>query len=82
MTAMRVLIAWVYSNTKSVLLAQLLHASSTGSLVIFSPPRVTAAQESLWYAVYASASWLVVAIVAIIHGKRLTLRGREGYSGG
>ncbi len=43
MAAIRVLIAWIYSNTKSVLLAQLLHASSTGSLVVFSPPGVTAA---------------------------------------
>ncbi len=50
MTAMRVLIAWTYSNTNSVLLAQLLHASSTGSLAVFSP-HVTAAQESLWYAI-------------------------------
>ena len=72
MTAMRVLIAWIYSNTKSVLLAQLLHASSTGSLVIFSPPRVTAAQESLWCAVYAAVLWLVVAIIAMTFGKFLT----------
>jgi membrane protease YdiL (CAAX protease family) len=73
MTAMRVLIAWTYSNTKSVVLAQLLHASSTGSLVIFSPPRVTAAQESLWYAAYAAVLWLVVAIIAMVYGKRLSL---------
>ena len=77
LTAMRVLIAWIYSNAKSVLLAQLLHASSTGSLVIFSPPGVTAAQESLWYAVYAAALWLVVAIVAMVYGKRLTLHRCE-----
>jgi CDP-diglyceride synthetase len=77
LTAMRVLIAWICSNTKSVLLAQLLHASSTGSLVIFSPPGVTAAQESLWYAVYAAALWLVVAIVAMVYGKRLTLHRCE-----
>ena len=32
MTAMRVLIGWIYTNTKSVPLAQLMHASSTGSL--------------------------------------------------
>ncbi len=63
MTAMRVLISWVYSNTDSVLLAQVLHAASTGSLVIFSPSRVTAAQESLWYGIYAAALWLAVAIV-------------------
>ena len=82
MTAMRVLIAWIYSNTNSVVLAQLLHASSTGSLVVFSPPRVTAAQESLWYALYAAALWLVVAILVATFGKRLTLQGGERASRG
>jgi membrane protease YdiL (CAAX protease family) len=82
LTAMRVLIAWAYSNTNSVLLAQLLHASSTGSLVIFSPPRVTAAQESLWYAIYAAALWLIVAIIVAVFGRRLTLQSNERTSGG
>lgn len=63
MTAMRVLIAWLYSNTKSVLLCQLMHAFSTGSLVIFSPPAVSAAQEAFWYAVYAAALWLLVLVL-------------------
>lgn len=80
MTAVRVLIVWVYSNTRSVLLAQLLHASSTGSLVVFSPPHATAAQESLWYAIYALSLWLLVAIIAITSGKRLTLRLPIVYS--
>jgi len=65
MTAMRVLIAWIYSNTGSVLLAQLMHASSTGALVIFSPPRVTAAQEAFWYIFYAFALWGTVAAVRL-----------------
>jgi len=82
MTAMRVLIAWVYSSTNSVLLAQLLHASSTGSLVVFSRARVTAAQELLWYAIYAAALWLVVAIVLATFGKRLTLQGADRTSRG
>jgi membrane protease YdiL (CAAX protease family) len=77
MTAMRVLIAWAYTNTKSVLLAQLFHAISTGSLVVFSPPHITVAQESLWYALYAAALWLLVAIIATTFGKRLTLQGGE-----
>jgi len=72
MTAMRVLIAWVYSHTNSVLLAQLLHAFSTGSLVVFSPPRASAAQESLWYAIYATVLWLAVAIIATTTGKHLS----------
>lgn len=66
MTAMRVLIAWLYSNTNSVLLTQLMHACSTGSLVVFSPPAATAAQEAFWYAVYAAALWLVIALFAVI----------------
>ncbi len=70
MTAMRVLIAWIYSNTNSILLSQLLHAASTGSLVIFSPARVTAAQESLWYVVYAAALWLVVAVIALFNRRQ------------
>jgi len=72
MTAMRVLIAWVYVNTKSVLLSQLMHISSTGALVIFSPAQVTAAAETEWYWVYAIALWLTVGIIVLKYGKRLT----------
>jgi|SRR5579859_2315590 len=72
MTAMRVLIAWIYTNTQSVALAQLMHASSTGSLVVLSPAGVTAGQEAMWYAIYAAALWMIVGIVAILFGKGLT----------
>ncbi|MHB8502822.1 MAG: CPBP family glutamic-type intramembrane protease [Candidatus Acidiferrales bacterium] len=65
MTAMRVLISWLYAHTKSIPIAQLMHACSTGSLVVFSPPAATAAQESFWYATYAAALWLLVAALAI-----------------
>lgn len=75
MTAMRVLIGWIYTNTKSVAIAQLMHASSTGSLVVFSPTAVTPRQEASWYAVYAAALWLIVVIVAARYGKGL-LYGR------
>lgn len=70
MTAMRVLIAWLYSNTKSVLVCQLMHVLSTGSLVIFSPRRITAAQEAFWYAAYAAALWLVVGLLALFYGAK------------
>ena len=75
MTAMRVLIGWIYANTESVALAQLMHASSTGSLVVLSPSRATPAQEAMWYAIYAMALWLIVGIVAAIFGKSLTRNG-------
>lgn len=74
MTAMRVLIAWIYTNTKSVLLAQLMHVCSTGSLVIFSAPRVTALQEVMWYVLYGTALWVVVAIVVRKFGRGLRQR--------
>lgn len=76
MTAMRVLIAWIYVGTESVWLAQLMHASSTGSLAIFSPA-VTAAQETLWYAVYAGALWIAVAILATTCGETLDVREKR-----
>ena len=71
MTGMRVLIAWMYVNTKSVFCAQLMHASSTGFLVVLSPPLVTARQEVLWYGVYALVLWLVVAAVVLRYGVQL-----------
>ncbi|HZV88498.1 MAG TPA: CPBP family glutamic-type intramembrane protease [Candidatus Binatus sp.] len=65
MTAMRVLISWLYAHTKSIPLAQLMHACSTGSLVVFSPPAVNASQEAFWYAAYAAALWLLVAVLRL-----------------
>jgi uncharacterized protein len=70
MTAMRVLICWLYTNTKSVLITQLMHISSTGSLVIFSPPAVSARQEVIWYALYGVALWIAVLIVVKKFGTR------------
>ena len=69
--AVRVLIVWIYSNTGSVLLAQLMHASLTVSLATFDPVGVSPAQETLWYAVYAVVLWIVVAVVVMRYGTRL-----------
>src|SRR5215469_5724562 len=70
MTALRVLIAWLFVKTGSLLLAQLIHASSTGALVVLSPPRVTAAAEALWYLGYAVVLWIVVAVVLVYDWQR------------
>jgi len=67
MAAMRVLIAWFYERTGSVALAQLIHISSTGSLVVFSPPVVSPIQEATWYGLYAITLWaLVILLVSAI----------------
>jgi membrane protease YdiL (CAAX protease family) len=70
LTAMRVLIVWLYVNTGSVLLAQLMHISSTGALVIFSP-RVSPGQEAMWYSLYGCLLCVFVTIVLTIYGRQL-----------
>ncbi len=63
MTALRVVMTWAYTHVPSVLLAQLVHISSTGSLVVFGAAHVTPAQEAIWYAGYGALLWLVVALI-------------------
>jgi uncharacterized protein len=74
MMAIRVLIVWLYENTKSVWMAQLMHVSSTGSLVVLSPTRVTAAQEALWYGTYAVALWVLIGLVILLWRRRSKYR--------
>jgi len=74
MAAMRVLIAWLYERTQSVVLAQLLHIVSTGSLVVFSPPAVTPSQEAIWYAAYAAALWILALILTISFPRSVSRR--------
>ena len=71
MTAMRVLLVWVYVNTRSVLLGQLTHASSTGFLSILVPLSLSPANDTLFYAVLAIALWAAVALVVAKYGKHL-----------
>lgn len=77
MTAIRLLIIWVYTHTKSILLAQLLHASSTGFLVVLSPLAVSAAQEALWYWVYAAILWVVVATIVLLFSRHLVRQSAQ-----
>jgi membrane protease YdiL (CAAX protease family) len=68
-TGLRVLICWTYTHTRSIPLAQLLHASSTGSLVVFSPPAVSGGQEAFWYALYAVGLWIAAGFVCTHLGR-------------
>jgi membrane protease YdiL (CAAX protease family) len=74
LVALRVLIAWLYTNTGSIRLAQSLHASSTGFLVVLGAGGVSAGQEALWYACYAAALWVVVGVVVALCGRSLLVR--------
>jgi hypothetical protein len=65
MTPIRVLICWVSARTRSVLLAQIFHASSTGFLVLLSPTPVTAANEIAWYLRYSLLLWILVLTIGL-----------------
>jgi membrane protease YdiL (CAAX protease family) len=71
MTALRVLIVWIYVNSGSVLLAQLTHASSTGFLAALVPWKLTPAQDTLFYLFYGIGLWMVVFFIIIGFGKNL-----------
>jgi membrane protease YdiL (CAAX protease family) len=60
LVGVRLLIAWMYTCTGSIPLAQFTHAVSTGCLVTFGAAHITPAQEALWYGVYALLLWIVV----------------------
>jgi membrane protease YdiL (CAAX protease family) len=79
--AYRILIVWVYNNSKgSLLLAVLMHASFSGSQAIFIPA-LSAADWVLVQAVFAAVLWLVVAFVVAMTGKRLVRESRLGLQG-
>jgi len=77
MTAMRVFVVWAYANTRSVLLAQLVHASSTGFLAVLVPLSLSPARDTMFYAVYSVVLWGAVAVLVALFGKNL-VRPHEG----
>jgi uncharacterized protein len=58
----RLLMTWVYGHTQSLLLAIIMHASFTGSLLVFVPV-VPASVGFHWQSAFAVALWAVVVIV-------------------
>ncbi len=61
LVALRVLIAWLYERTQSVLIGQLAHASYTGGLLILWPVSASPLELTLWGVAFAVTLSLVVA---------------------
>lgn len=72
--ALRIIIAWVYENTGSVLLAQLVHASSSGFLSILVPIKYGGEIWPIFYAVYAVGIWLVAAVIILRKKRRMVVQ--------
>lgn len=71
LVALRIIIVWVYSNTRSLLLAQLMHASSTGFLVVLTPTDIEPVNWVILYTVYAVVMWVVALVVIQKYGRSL-----------
>jgi uncharacterized protein len=77
MTAIRVIVAWVYSNTQSLFLCQFMHISSTGFLVMLSPSPISIQQEPVWYFAYSIVLWVIVFFIVSRFGKNLVRKKSE-----
>ena len=75
LVALRVLIVWVFENTGSLLLAMLMHASSTGFFMILIPTAMAPVNWVIYYNVYGVVLCIVAAFVAMKYGK--ALRGKS-----
>lgn len=71
MVAMRLILVWVYANTGSLLIAQVMHASSTGFLAILVPMSLSSELDTLFYLCYAVVLWGVAFILIARYGKSL-----------
>lgn len=70
--ALRVLIVWVYANTGSLLLAQLMHASSTGFFAILIPTDLAPANWAIFFCVYAVVLSAAAMVIVARNGADLT----------
>jgi membrane protease YdiL (CAAX protease family) len=67
--AYRVLMAWVYDRTGSLLVAMLMHWSLTASVLILGPAGLTGTAALTHAAVLSAATW-IAAVIVILTGER------------
>jgi hypothetical protein len=67
-TALRFFISWVYNNTRSLLLAQIMHASFTGGQALLEPS-LTPPDYLVYYAGFTIVLWIAVVVILKIFGK-------------
>jgi membrane protease YdiL (CAAX protease family) len=74
--AYRVLMVWLYDRTQSLLLAMLMHASFSASMLILQPPSSTLRAGLTWNVALAALLWGVVGAVGLA-GRGLAPTVRE-----
>ena len=68
LAAFRVLMVWVYDRSGSLLLAMLMHASLTASVLILDPPALSGVALLTYSLALAATVWGAVALVAARNG--------------
>ncbi len=68
---LRILIVWVYTNTNSLWLAILMHASSTGFFGFFISNSISPEHRAIIYLVYGFVIWIPAVAVIWKYGKTL-----------
>jgi membrane protease YdiL (CAAX protease family) len=68
----RVLMVWVYDRTGSLLLAMLMHMPIVVSQYVLNPEAISAEQMFMSLIATGAALWLVVGVVALANGGRIT----------
>lgn len=79
LTAFRVLLVWVYENTESLFVAQLMHASFTGSQGLLVPT-LAPGGHFVWYSLFTLVLWALVGV--LIHSLRRRGEGTPTRQGG
>ena len=67
LTAVRILMTWAYAHTRSIFIVQLMHLVFTGCLVMIGPAQTSPGQETMWYAVYAAAVFILALAITKSH---------------
>ena len=68
----RLLMVWVYDRTESLLVAMLMHASLTASVLILGPLAISGVPLLAYDLVLAAALWVVVAALAVANRGQLS----------
>jgi membrane protease YdiL (CAAX protease family) len=73
----RVLMTWVYSHTRSVLVAMAMHASWTGWQFFLTPASTTQGQDVVWHLLLSAGIWAVALIAVTRSRQRVPFRSGE-----
>jgi CAAX protease family protein len=74
LAAFRVLMVWVYDRTGSLLLAMVMHASLTSSVLVLDPTPISGLDLLAYSFALATAVWATVAVVAVQNDWRFAHR--------